>query len=113
MSKCKILLTKDFKLDFINIYTYIADVLLVPEIAKKLANRILEQIEMLDEMPNRFPLVEKEPWHSRGLRKLVIENYVIFYYPNAQTSEVIVFHIFYSGRDIDNLLKNKKFTSIK
>ena len=29
MSKWKILLTKDFKLDFINIYTYVADVLLV------------------------------------------------------------------------------------
>lgn len=64
-------------------------------------------------MRNEFPLVEKEPWHSRGFRKLFVDNYVIFYCANAQTSEVVLLHFFYSRRDIGNSLKNKKSTSIK
>lgn len=56
-------------------------------------------MEKLDDMPNRFPLFEKEPWHSRGLRKLIIDNYIAFYYTNEQVKEFIVFHIFYRGRN--------------
>lgn len=56
--------------------------------------RILEQVEKLDDMPNRFPLFEKEPWRSRGLRKLIIDNYIAFYYPNELVKEVVVFHVF-------------------
>lgn len=69
-------------------------VLLVPETAKKQVMRILEQVEKLDDMPNRFPLFEKEPWRSRGLRKLIIDNYIAFYYPNELVKEVVVFHVF-------------------
>lgn len=38
-----------------------------------------------------FSLVENEPWHSRGVRKLIVDNYIVFYYPNEQTQEVIIF----------------------
>ena len=104
MSSWKIVLTPEFKQEFRNIYIYIANTLLVPDTARKQCQRILENVESLNEMPSRFALVEKEPWHSRGLRKLVIDNYVVFYYPNEQTKEVVIFHVFYGGRDIDKLL---------
>lgn len=104
MSEWNVILTPEFKQEFRNIYAYLAEVLLVPETAKKQVNRILEQIEKLSEMPNKFSLVEKEPWRSRGLRKLVVDNYVVFYMPNEKTNEVVVFHVFYGGRNIDELL---------
>lgn len=105
MSEWKVVLTPQFKQEFRDIYAYIAEVLLVPETAKKQVSRILEQIEKLNEMPNKFALVEKEPWRSRGLRKLVVDNYIVFYMQNERTNEVIVFHVFYGGRNIDNLLE--------
>lgn len=105
MNKWRVVLTPEFKQEFRNIYAYIAEVLLVPDTAKKQALRILEQVEGLNEMPDRFALVEKEPWHSCGLRKLIVDNYIIFYYPNEQTKEVVVFHVFYGGRNIDELLE--------
>lgn len=105
MNKWRVVLTPEFKQEFRNIYAYIAEVLLVPDTAKKQALRILEQVEGLNEMPDRFALVEKEPWHSRGLRKLIVDNYIVFYYPNEQTKEVVVFHVFYGGRNIDELLE--------
>lgn len=104
MHEWKVVLTPEFKQEFRNIYAYIAEVLLVPETAKKQVVRILDEVERLNEMPQKFALVEKEPWHSRGLRKLVVDNYIVFYMPNEKTSEVIVLHVFYGGRNIDDLL---------
>ena len=105
MNKWRVVLTPEFKQEFRHIYAYIAEVLLVPDTAKKQALRILEQVEGLNEMPDRFALVEKEPWHSCGLRKLIVDNYIVFYYPNEQTKEVVVFHVFYGGRNIGELLE--------
>lgn len=104
MNEWKVVLTPEFKQEFKNIYEYIADVLLEPETAKNQVARILEQVENLSEMPCKFSLVEKEPWHSRGLRKTVVDNYTVFYMPNEKTYEVVVFHVFYGGRNIDELL---------
>ena len=78
MSEWKVLLTPEFKQEFKNIYAYIANVLLVPETAKRQAERILEKLKNLSEMPHKFSLVENEPWRGRGLRKLTIDNYVVF-----------------------------------
>ena len=104
MREWKVILTPEFKQEFKDIYSYIAKELLVPETARNQAARILDKVEKLSDMPNRFPLFEKEPWRSRGLRKLLIDNYIVFYYPNEQTKEVVIFHVFYSGRNIDELL---------
>lgn len=104
MSKWRVVLTPEFKQEFRDIYSYIANTLLVPEIAKNQVERILEQVESLDDMPMRYALVDNEPWHSRGLRKALVDNYIVFYYPNEQSKEVVVFHVFYGGRNIDDLL---------
>ena len=49
----------------------------------------------------RYSLYEKEPWRSRGLRKAPAGNFLIFYLPNESTDEVVVFRVFYSGRNIE------------
>ena len=88
------------------IHKYIAENLLVPNIAIEQTRRIMSAIDTLDEMPFRNPLYDKEPWKSLGLRKLFIDNYIAFYYTNENTKEVIITHIFYGGRNIDEILKS-------
>lgn len=105
MKKWKVIITPEFEIDLKNIYTYVAEKLQVPNVAKNLTRKILNQIEQLDEMPYRCSLYEKEPWHSRGLRKLIIDNYIVFYLPNEKTNEVIILRVFYSGSNIENLIK--------
>lgn len=105
MNEWKVILTPEFMQEFRDIYAYIAEMLFAPEIAKKQVSRILDKVENLNEMPYKFSLVEKEPWHSRGLIKMVVDNYIVFYMPNEKTNEVIVFHVFYGGRNIDELLE--------
>lgn len=41
--------------------TYISKVLLEPDVAISWSNRLEKEISGLDDMPSRFPLVEKEP----------------------------------------------------
>lgn len=100
----QVLYTKRANEDLQNIYRYIAEELKVPETAQKLTIKILDQIDTLNEMPKRNPLYDKEPWKSRGLRKLIIDNFIAFYLTNERQNQVIILAIMYGGRDIGKLI---------
>ena len=105
MSEWKILLTPEFQQEIKDIHSYIANILLVPETAVKQVGRIIDAVESLSSMPLKFPLYGKEPWRARGLRKLTIDNFLVFYLPNQDIKNVVIFHVFYGGRNIEDLLK--------
>ena len=54
-----------------------------PENASGQLDRLEEQILSLDTMPERYRKYEKEPWKSRGLRVLPLDNYVVLYIPDS------------------------------
>ncbi|KUK52051.1 MAG: Addiction module toxin, RelE/StbE family [Desulfotomaculum sp. 46_296] len=62
-------------------------------------------VEKLNEMPLRYRLYEKEPWHSKGLRVLPIDNYLVFYLPVEAKITVVVIRIIYGGRAIEEQLR--------
>ena len=86
--------------DLRNIYQYIAYELLEPGIAGAQVDRIMKTIRSLDEMPMRHRLYEEEPWYSRGLRFVPVDNYIAFYLPVESDAVVNVVRIMYGGRDI-------------
>ena len=86
--------------DMRKIYSYIACVLEEPVAAQKQISRIKKEINSLDFMPMRYSTVEWEPWHSMGMRKVVVDKYVVFYIPNDKNMDVTIIRIFYGGRDI-------------
>ena len=45
---------------------YIKKTLSEPEIARKWADTLANEIGKLDIMPSRYPLTEEEPWHTSG-----------------------------------------------
>ena len=100
----QVLYTKRANEDLQNIYRYIAEELKVPETAQKLTIKIMDKIDTLNEMPKRNPLYNKEPWKSRGLRKLIIDNFIAFYLTNENQNHVIILAIMYGGRDIGKLI---------
>ena len=91
--------------DLRRIFEYIAFELQSPENASGQLNRLEEQILSLDMMPERYRKYEKEPWKSRGLRVLPVDNYVVLYIPNSEKKVVTILRVMYAGRDIDNQLK--------
>lgn len=96
-------LTEQARQDLRDIYEYIAFSLLEPGIAEKLIHRIMNNLDSLKEMPERFPLYQEEPWKSRNLRRMNIGNYSSFYIVTENAVQVI--RIMYGGRDISNILK--------
>lgn len=97
--------------DLRNIYEYIAFELQSPENAAGQLNRLEESIMGLDQVPERFREYEKEPWHSRGLRIMPVDNYCVFYIPDAEYAVITIIRVMYGGRDIDAQLK--KYTNQK
>ena len=90
--------------DLRGIFEYIAFELQSPENAIGQLNRLEEQILSLDTMPERYRKYEKEPWKSRGLRVLLVDNYVVFYIPDSDKKVVTILRVMYAGRNIDNQL---------
>lgn len=95
-----IVYTAQARKDLRDIYEYIALELLVPETATGQTQRIMKTIRSLGEMPMRHQLYGEEPWRSRGIRFLPIDNYLIFYLPKEPQNTVNIIRIMYGGRDI-------------
>jgi toxin ParE1/3/4 len=105
MSKWKVVYTEQAERDLCSIFEYIAFSLLEPETAKNQSRRIMDTVAKLNEMPLRYPLYQKEPWHSKGLRVLPVDNYLAFYLPVETKTTVAVIRIMYGGRDIEEQLR--------
>lgn len=59
-------------------------------------------------MPERFLRYGKEPWYSRGLRFVEVDNYIVFYIPDIKKQVVTVLRVMYSGRNIEEQLSDHK-----
>jgi len=99
-------ITGQARLDMKGIYEYIADTLMEPLIAEKQYTRIEMAVYSLEHMPERFRQYEKEPWRSRNLRIMPVDNYIVFYTVDNETRVVTVIRIMYSRRNTEKELDN-------
>ena len=102
----EVITTDQTDADLRGIYEYIAFELLSPDNAAGQLERLEEHITGLEVFPEKFRPYEKEPWKSRGLRVMPVDNYLVFYIPNKDTEIVTVIRVMYAGRDVDNQLNN-------
>ena len=85
---------------------YISKVLLVPETAVAWADYLQKEIAMLDSMPARYPLIEEEPWRTKGIRKMPVRNFIVYYLIDESQKTVWITAVVYGRRDQLNALKN-------
>ena len=90
-------------IDLRNIYEYIAFELQSPMIASGQIDRLEKSIIGLNQMPARFRKYEKEPWHSRGLRIMTIDNYFKYFITYILIFKIFLVTLLYK-------LKNKLWT---
>lgn len=90
--------------DLRNIYQYIAVELQAPQAAQGQVDRIRKMIRSLSLTPTRFAAVEWEPWASMGMRKVPVNNYLVFYLVENADATVTVVRIFYGGRNIEEIV---------
>ena len=96
--------TEDAEQDLQSIFDYVTNILLEPVTAKNQTDRIINAVDTLDHLPLRFRLWEKEPWRSKGLRVLPVDNYLVFYLPNEPQKSIDIIRIMYGRRDIETHL---------
>lgn len=89
--------------DLNGIYEYIAVNLQSPENAMGQYNRIADSVLKLGFFPEKFRLVDFEPERSQGLRRMLVDNYSVFYVFKEEV--VAVTRVLYSASDIEKRLK--------
>ena len=104
----KVIYMEQAEQDLVAIYEYIAFSLLALETAKNQTERIMDAIATLDEMPMRHQLYEEEPWHSKGMRYIPVDNYLIFYFTYEVEKVVAIVRIMYGGRNLNYQLKDSE-----
>ena len=100
----EVTLTPEAKHDLREIYRYIAVELQSEQNANGQLDRLEENILKLDEMPERFRVYDREPWHSRNLRVMPVDNYLVFYIPDHEEQVVHIMRVMYRGRDVSRQL---------
>ena len=78
---------------------YISKVLQASTVAKHWAARIKKELASLSTMPARYPLTEEEPWHTEGIHKMSVENFLVYYWIDEAKKIVWITAIVYARRD--------------
>lgn len=104
MKKYKVLMTQPTANDLKGIADYIAGELKEPAIARKLVSTIKAGVMSLEQMPTRYALVTDEKLAFRGIRKLMVDNYIIFYVISEKDATVTIIRILYGKRNWTSLL---------
>lgn len=103
MKQYTVEITNEALADMEQLYNHIAYVLFAPENAMGQYNRIADEILKLNTFPERFRFMDSEPERSKGIRRMLVDNYSVFYVVKEDT--VIVTNVLYSASDIESRLK--------
>lgn len=82
-------ITNEALADMEQLYNHIAYVLQAPENAMDQYNRIADAILTLDTMAERISIMESEPERSKEMRRLLVDNYSVFF-----ASIIIEYYLF-------------------
>ena len=88
--------------DLRKITDYISYVLLNPNASEKLVYEFLDALERISLFPLSCSLVQNELIKEQGLRKLIVQKYILFY--KFEENEIRVVRILYGMRNYSNLL---------
>lgn len=105
MDSFQIIITPDAEANLLEIRDYIAYTLLVPNVALDYIRTIRKEIEKLSYMAASIAPVDKEPWHSKGVRKFIEKNFYFYYRPDESSGRVYVMNVIYARRNQLNVLK--------
>lgn len=99
MDEYEIILTPDAEEDLWELRNYIAGVLFSPDTALEYVRAIQKKIASLAQFPARFKPMDDEPWHSRGVRRLLAKNFYVYYWIDEPRKRVSVMNVIYARRD--------------
>lgn len=106
MDSYEIVMTSAAIDDLTELRNDIADVLLAPTAALNTVRAIQKEIASLSVFPAANRVIDEEPWHSRGLRKVQTRNFFVYYRIDEAAKLVYILNMIYARRDQLNALSN-------
>ncbi len=103
MNNYSIIITPDAENDLNELDDYITYVLKAPDTAIVFVGMIKEKLLTLCNNPGRYRLVDFEPWHSKGIRRMNVRNFGVFYSILDEYKEVYIQNVIYQKRDLKRL----------
>lgn len=90
--------------DLDNIYRYISEKLFATSAATNILERIEKETMRLKEFPFSCNYVADEYLRKKGYRKLIVDNYIVFYLIEKEVEQVIIMRVLYGKQKYENLL---------
>lgn len=104
MTNFSLLISDTAANDLLEIISYLRNELSFPNSAELLVKKVRSETSKLKKLHFLFPLVEDEILAARGIRKLSIDNILIFYIISESKKNVTIIRILHARRDWINLL---------
>ena len=104
MTQYKIEIAQPAVQDLQDILGYISNTLKEPATAQRIYTSIKTEILTLASMPERNRVVDDEPYAAMGVRRLFVENYVVFYVVDKGRNCVHVLRVLYNRREWQSIL---------
>lgn len=104
----EIKITRQAQEQMTEIVDYISLELFAPGTAGNLLDKMENSIMALAEFPERNQLIEEEPWRTEGIRKIIVNNFLVYYWINNAERKVHVTAVIYAKRNqVEQLSKMK------
>lgn len=97
--------TEKAERDFDEILRYISVDLANPAAAQNFGRRLFEQLDMVRTFPECGAFADNEFLSDKSLRKLSVDNYIIYYKAHHNEKSISVIRIIYGKRNLDEILK--------
>ena len=104
MTSYKIVVQRSAQNDLHGAWEYIAIELREPAIAARVLNKLEQAIMSLSEMPHRYAALADKLLKSKEIRRLPVENYLVFYIVQEDTKTVSVLRVLHGRRDWEAVL---------
>lgn len=93
------------KQDMVEIVNYISHTLNNPNAATRLAEEMVKKADSLSDFPYLCPSYTPIRSLSHDYRKLIVKNYIMFYWVSEESKTITIARVIYAKRDFAALLK--------
>lgn len=91
--------------DFDEIIRYISIDLANPIAAQNLGKKVFEKIDVVREFPDSGAPIDNDFLSDKVVRKLLVDNYIIYYKAHYDEKIISIVRIVYGKRNLDEILR--------
>lgn len=69
------------------------------KVTRQAMEQMREIVHYISIFPKKHALIQEEPWRSEGIRRIVVKNFLIYFWVDDENNKVQVTAVIYNKRD--------------